>query len=66
METIIASGHSDGNPKQHVSLIKWNDFTQEENMWETYENVAEHNTQLLEEFYIRNPSIEKDRRFQMK
>jgi hypothetical protein len=31
MESIIPSGLSDDNPKQHVFLIKWNDCTQEEN-----------------------------------
>jgi len=66
MESIIASSPSDGNVKQHVFLVKWKDFTQEENTWETYEHVAEHNMQLLEDFYKRNPGIEKDRRFQKK
>jgi len=42
MESIIASGSSDDNPKQHVFLVKWKGFTQEEEMWETFENVAEH------------------------
>jgi len=64
MESIIASGPSDGTNKQHVFLVKWKDFTQEENTWETYENVAEHNMKLLEDFYKRNPGIEKDGRFQ--
>ena len=66
MESIIASGPLDGNVKQHVFLVKWKDFTQEENTWETYENVAEHNMKLLEDFYKKNPGIEKDRRFQKK
>jgi len=66
MESIIASGPSDGNNKQHVFLVKSKDFTQEENTWETYENVAEHNMKLLEDFYKRNPGIEKDGRFQKK
>jgi len=64
LKTMVASGPSDGNPKQHVFLIKWKDFTQEENTWETYENVAEHNWELLKDFYKRNPEMEKDRRFQ--
>jgi len=66
MEAIIASGPSDGNSKQHVFLVKWKDFTQEENTWETYENVAEHNMKLLEEFYERNPEMDRDGRFQRK
>jgi len=49
-----------------VFLFKWKDFTQEENTWETYENVAEHNMKLLEDFYKRNLRIEKDGRFQKK
>ena len=66
MEAIIASGPSDENSKHHVFLVKWKEFTHEENTWETYENVAEHNLKLLEDFYERNPEMEKDRRFQRK
>jgi hypothetical protein len=32
-------------------------------MWETYENVAEHNKELLKDYYARNPTVEKDGRF---
>jgi len=66
MESIIASGPSDGDCKQHVFLVKWKDFTQEENTWESYENVAEHNVDLLEDFYKWNPGMEKDGRFKKK
>jgi len=66
METIIASGPSDGNSKKHVFLVKWKDFAQEENTWETYENVADHNMELLEDSYERNPEMERDGRFQRK
>jgi len=66
MELIIASGPSDGDSKQHVFLVKWKDFTQEENTWELYENVAEHNMGLLEDFYKRNPGMERDGRFKKK
>jgi hypothetical protein len=37
MESIIARGPSDNNPKRHVLLFKWKVFEQEENTWETYE-----------------------------
>jgi hypothetical protein len=63
METIIASEPSDNNPKQHGFLVKWKDFTQEENTWEMYENVAEHDKGLLKDYYTRNPTVEKDGRF---
>jgi len=66
MEAIIASGPSDSNPKQHLFLVKWKDFTQEENTWETYENVAEHDMGLLKDYYRRNPDMEKDGRFEEK
>jgi len=49
MELMIASGPSDDNPKRHVFLVKWKNFSQEENMWETYANVAEYNEKLLED-----------------
>jgi hypothetical protein len=63
IETMIASGPSDDNPKHHVFLVEWKDFTQEENTWETYENVAEHNMELLEDYYKWNSGMEKDARY---
>ena len=49
MESIITMEPSDGNPKQHVFLVEWKDYSQEENTWETYDNVAKHNMELLRE-----------------
>jgi hypothetical protein len=66
MESIIASRPSVDNRKQHVFLVKWKNFTDEENMWETYGNVMEHGTELLEEYYKKNPEVEKDSRFDKK
>jgi len=63
METIVASGPTDHDPKKHVFLVKWKNYAQEENTWETYENVAEHNKGLLKDFYARNPGMAKDERF---
>jgi len=66
METIIASGPSDGNPKQHVFVVKWKNYTQEENMWKTYENVVGHNMRLLEDYYKYNPAVKRDGRLKKK
>jgi len=63
MGTLIACGPSDDNPKQHVFLVKWNDFTQEDNTWETYENVAEDDKGLFKDYYARNLTVEKDGTF---
>ena len=63
METIVASRPTDHNPKQHVFLVKWKNYAQEENTWETYENVAEHNKELLEKYYARNSEMARDERF---
>jgi hypothetical protein len=46
-----------------VSLVKWKEYTQEENTWETYKNIAEHDMGLLREHYKRNPVVETDGRF---
>jgi hypothetical protein len=51
MESIIASRPSDDDPKRHVSLVKWKEYTQEENTWETYKNIAAHDMGLLREHY---------------
>jgi len=66
MESLIACGPSDDNPKQHVFLVKWKGFAQEENMWETYENVAEHDMGSLKDYYERNLAMERDGRFGVK
>jgi len=63
MELIIASGLSDNNPNQHVFLVKWPDDKQEENSWETYENVATQGKELLKDYYARNPTVKRDGRF---
>jgi len=63
IKSIIASGPSDDNPRHYVFLVKWKDFTQEENTWETYANIVEHNGKLLEDNYKRNPVVERDGRF---
>jgi hypothetical protein len=63
MQTIIPSGPAYNNPKQHVFLVKWKGFTQDDNTWETYENVAEHDKEFLKDYHARNPTVEKDGRF---
>jgi len=66
MELIIASGPSDEDVKKHVFLVKWKDFTHEENAWESYENVMEHGRELLEAFYEKNAGMARDGRFENK
>jgi len=63
MESIIASKPSEDNPKQHVILVKWKDCTQDENTWETYDNVHEYDSMLLEDCSKRNLAIERHGRF---
>jgi len=63
MESIIASGPSDDDTKKHVYLIKWEDYSHDENTWESYENVAENAKELLDEYYKRNPTIARDGRY---
>jgi len=59
MESIIPSGPLNNDHSKHVDLVKWEGFTHEDNMWESYVNVAETAQQLREEFYSKNPAIEK-------
>jgi hypothetical protein len=47
MESIIASGPSDDNPKKHGYLLKWEGYSHDENTWETYEKVLECSLDLL-------------------
>jgi hypothetical protein len=66
MKSIIASGPSDDDPRKHLYLVKWEGYTHEENTWETYDNVAECSLDLLKDYYGKNPTIERDRRYEKK
>ena len=63
MENVIASGPSNDDASKHVFLVKWKDYTCEENTWETFDNVIENAEDLLKEYYKSNPNMEKDKRF---
>jgi hypothetical protein len=63
MESIIASEPSDSDVSKYLYLVKWEGFLQEENTWENYDNVAESAYELLEEYYGKNPAMEKDDKF---
>jgi len=63
MENVIASGPSNDDASKHVFLVKWKDYTHEENTWETFDNVFKNAKELLEEYYEGNPNIEKDKIF---
>jgi len=43
-------------------MVKCKDFLQEDNTWETAENMADNDLRLLEEYYKKNPAVEKDGR----
>jgi len=63
MESIIASGPSDDDSRKHLYLVKWEGYSHDENMWETYENVLECSLDLIKEYYGKNPTIERDGRY---
>ena len=63
METIIASGPSENDHRKLIYLVKWEGFTQEENTWESFDNVNESAPNLLKEFYEKNPTMGKDGRY---
>jgi hypothetical protein len=63
MESIIASGPSDNDPSKHVYLVKWEGYSHDENTWEKYGNVSECSLDLLKEYYGKNPTMQKDKRY---
>jgi len=63
MESMITSGPSDDNPRRHVFFVIWKDLSHEENTWEMFDNVAESNLKWLEDYYKKNPRVQKDGRF---
>jgi hypothetical protein len=62
MEKILASGPSNDDVSKHVFLVKWKDYTHEENTWETFENVAENAEGLFKDYYQQNVNVERDKR----
>lgn len=63
LEKIIATGPSNNNATKHVFLDKWEGYSHGENTWETSVNVNENARELLEEYYVQNASMEKDKGF---
>ena len=63
MESLIASGPSNDDATMHVYLVKWEDYSHEDNMWETYDNVVENSMKSLDEYYEKNEHTEMDKRF---
>ena len=61
MESIIASGTSDDDSTKHIYLVKWEGYSHDENRWETYDNVMECSSELLKDYYAKNPAMEKDK-----
>jgi len=47
MQSILTSGPSDDDAKKQVSLVKWEGYLDDENTWETYENVLESSMDLF-------------------
>jgi hypothetical protein len=60
MESIIASGPSDDDPRKHVFLVKSKFCSQVENTWETYQNVGEQDLKLLVDYNWKNPAVTRD------
>lgn len=63
MENIMASGPSNDNAKQYIILVKWKDYSHNENTWESYDNVMEHDKDLIKKYYEEIKTVERDGRF---
>ena len=62
-EAIIASGPTDDDHRKHVFLTKWENYTHDENTWESYEHLQEVSPELINAYYEKHPEIEKDKRW---
>jgi len=60
MESVIASGASDEDPKWLVSLFKQEGCSHDENMLENYHNTVDSLKELLDYYDRRNLSIHSD------
>lgn len=51
MGSLIANGYSDDDPMTQICLVKWEEYSHDENTWEMYENAVEDWLDLLKEYY---------------
>jgi hypothetical protein len=58
-EAVIASRPTDNDHRKHVFLVKWENYTHDENTWESYEHVLEVAPKLLAGYYDKHLKIEK-------
>jgi hypothetical protein len=63
MEKVIASGPSNEDAEKPVFLVIWKGYSQAENTWEKFYNVDENARGLLEDYYVENANMLKDKRF---
>jgi hypothetical protein len=64
-KAIIGSGSSDNDNRKHVFITKWISLPNNENTWESWEHMSNIAHNLIEEYYNKNPSIEKDKRWKI-
>jgi hypothetical protein len=62
-EAISASGPTDNDHCKHVFLVKWENYTHDENTWESYEHLFDIAPELLASYYGKHLEIEKDKRW---
>ena len=62
-ESIVAAGPDDDNPAHHLFLVKWKDFTHEENTWESFDHLYSIAPDLVNRYYRSRPTIKTDSRY---
>jgi hypothetical protein len=60
MEESIISGPSNDDPHRHAYLRKREEYSHEDNSWETYDNVLECSMHLLNDYYGKDLAAERD------
>jgi hypothetical protein len=60
-EAIIARRPTDNDHRKHVFQTKWENYTHDENTWESYEHLQEIAPELITNYHEKHSEIEKDK-----
>jgi hypothetical protein len=61
-EPVMASGPTDNNHQKHIFHNIWENYTEDENTWQSYKHLQEIAPELITNYYKKHSEIEKDQR----
>jgi len=63
MERIITNSSSENDKSNHACVGNWERSSHDENTWESFHNVNENAEESLNDYYVENLQMDKEKRF---